>query len=315
MVFNPGPFYTGSFPISLNFYSLDANLKAWLKGLDDAPKLDTLSAIRLAQAAGFDGVDVTAYYIPGYEASSLPQIAEAEVIKSVHAIRRLAEDLHLAISGTGVGNDFVHPDEQVRLTHISRTKYWTRMAKEMGAPVLRVFSGPIPADLDAMGWEQVVGTRLVPALQEIAEYAAAYGVAIGLQNHGDMLSTADQIIHTIQWADCPNLGIINDTGSFRPFRGSAVNYDWYHDIAKALPYSIGFQVKEHPDGPGSEEWLDLPRFFSILRQSAYRGYLPIELLWRQGEADHPGHRAAPPFEDIARFLSQVRRAMNESANL
>lgn len=58
-----GPYYTGDYKIGLNLYSLSLNLNAWLKNsTEGAPPIDTMQAIRFAKEAGFDAVDVTAYY-------------------------------------------------------------------------------------------------------------------------------------------------------------------------------------------------------------------------------------------------------------
>jgi sugar phosphate isomerase/epimerase len=150
---------------------------------------------------------------------------------------------------------------------------------------------------------------LVPALRALAEYAAPYGVRIGLQNHGDMLATADQVIAVLKWVDHDNLGIINDTGSFRPFRGDPGGYDWYRDIERIIPYSVGFQIKEHPDGPDSDTPFDLVRFFRALRQSPYRGSLSIERLWAHPRPDPNG---PPPLEAITHLFQSVQTAMEET---
>lgn len=304
---NDGNYYTGDFPLSLNFYSLDANLKASVTGHPDAPPMDTLSAVRFAREAGFDAVDLTAYYVPGYE-SRLP---ESQILAHVRAFREQILKLDLAVSGSGVSNDFVQPDEKSRLKDLERSKFWVRMAQQMGAPILRVFAGHPPSDIEELGWPAIVRSRLVPHLQELADFAQNYGILIGLQNHGDMMSSAEQIVQTITWVDRKNVGIVNDTGSFRPFGGSPLAYDWYQDIARALPMTISFQVKERPAGPNGEERLDLPRFFRLLRQSSYRGFLLVEWLWPGDQ--NPRQRNTPPLEDISLFLHQVRTAMKATA--
>lgn len=314
MAASDGPYYRGDFKISLNFFSLDANLKAWITGSNDAPAVDTLDAIRYAHEAGFDAVDVTAYYIPGYDERQVPTLAQDQIVTYAKQIRVLSDQLNLTISGTGIRNDFVDPDSALRHTHVERAKYWIHIAQALGAPVIRVFSGAIPKDIAQHGWEGIVRSRLVPALQELAAFGSDLGVQIGLQNHADMMSTADQIVQTVALVDHPNLGIINDTGCFRPFQGSPEGYDWYQDIATALPSTINFQLKESPCGVGSDVPIDLERFFRILRRSAYRGPIPIELLWTREHPRSPSRRPDAPYDDISRFLASVRSAMRSTAS-
>ncbi|MDB5085973.1 MAG: xylose isomerase [Bacilli bacterium] len=308
-----GEYYTGDFKIGLNMFSFNINLNAWLKGRDGTPHIDTMQAIRYAKEAGFDSVDITAYYIPGYEAKSMPSKSDAEIKQYARDIKALCKELDIPISGTGVFNDFVESDDEMRALHVKRVKYWIDVAAEMGAPVMRVFSGKIPEDIDELGWETIVKTRTVPALRELAEHGATKGVQVALQNHGDMMSSADQIIQTIKWVNHPNVGIINDTGYFREFRSeNALTYNWYKDIAAVLPYTFNFQVKKKPAGAETTELLDLDRFFTDLRRSDYRGYVPVELLWRPGDAGHPRDRSEPPYEDITEFLVQVKAAMQRT---
>lgn len=118
---------------------------SWLQGsTDGAPPVDTIQLIRYAKEAGFDSVDVTAYYIPGYENFTLPTKPVEEIFTYVRNIKKLADELGIAISGTGIKNDFADPSDERRTLDVERVKYWIDVAVEMGAPVIRVFNGEIP---------------------------------------------------------------------------------------------------------------------------------------------------------------------------
>ena len=64
----------------------------------------------------FDAVDVTSYFFPGYP--------NAPDDKFIIALKRHAFDLGLAISGTGVRNDFTTADKAVREEGVKRLKTW-----------------------------------------------------------------------------------------------------------------------------------------------------------------------------------------------
>ncbi|MFC6227886.1 TIM barrel protein [Paenibacillus allorhizosphaerae] len=309
-----GPYYTGDYKIGLNLYSFSHNLGAWLKGgTKGAPPIDTMQAIRFAKEAGFDAVDVTAYYIPGYDNHTMPTKSDEEIYAYARKIRALCEELDITISGTGVQNDFADPNDARRTLDLERIKYWIDVAAVMGAPVMRVFSGLVPRDILKSDWETIARERIAPALRGCAEYGAKKGVMIGLQNHGDMTATADQVIRLLGWVDHPNIGVVNDTGYFRKFREPlGLGYDWYSDIEAVLPYTVNFQVKKKPAGQETDIPIDLAKLFTGIRYSSYRGYIPIELLWVNGEMRHPKDLSEPPYEEIRYFLSLVKAAAEYS---
>ncbi|EKN69767.1 xylose isomerase [Neobacillus bataviensis LMG 21833] len=307
-----GEYYTGDYKVSLNLYSYNVNLNAWRDNKSDGPPpIDTFEAIRAAKKAGFDAVDITAYYIPGYDNKTMPTKSDEEIYDFVKRLKDLCKELGMEISGTGVQNDFADTNAERRALDVERIKYWIDVAAEMGAPVMRVFSGDVPKDIKSLGWETIARDRIAPPLREIAEYGASKGVKIGLQNHGDMTSTAGQIIQILNWVDHPNIGIINDTGYFRNFRSNNYGYDynWYHDMRAALPYTNNFQVKKKTAGQETDVKIDMDRLFTDVRNSSYRGYIPVELLWVPGDEGHPNTLTEPPHEEISRFLGLVKESL------
>ena len=91
--------------------------------------------------------------------------------------------------------------------------------------------------------------------------------------------------------DSPWFGLILDTGSYG-------GEDPYEEIRKTVPFAVSWQVKELINRNGREEPIDLPKLMGIIKDSSYRGYLPIETL---GPGD--------PFEKVQVFLAEVRKAL------
>ena len=310
-----GQYYTGDYKLSLNMYSLNMNINAWMRESDSAPQLNTLDAVRWAAEAGFDAIDLTCYYIPGYSNTTMPTLPEKDIIKYARDIRKLCKKLDLEISGTGIQNNFADPNQNRRETDVERIKFWIKIAAEMGAPVIRIFAGPPPADINREGWEKIARERMVPHIQEVADYAKRHypQVRIGLQNHGGMLATANQVIQVLEWIDRDNVGIINDTGFYRDFLSTdASGYDWYRDISLVLPYTNNFQIKKKPGGAETKELMDLERLARLIRQSPYRGYLPVELLWLNKDKGYPGKLETPPYEEIINFLNMLKDALEKT---
>lgn len=72
---------------------------SWLQGsTDGAPPVDTMQLIRYAKEAGFDSVDVTAYYIPGYENFTLPTKPVEEIFTYVRNIKSLLTSWELLLA-------------------------------------------------------------------------------------------------------------------------------------------------------------------------------------------------------------------------
>src|SRR4051812_35660152 len=83
-------YYTGDYKVSLNLYSFNVNINAWVKNRKGAPPLDTLSAIKWAKQAGFDAVNVPMYYVPGYSGTSMPTESTDSIKSFVASIKSTA---------------------------------------------------------------------------------------------------------------------------------------------------------------------------------------------------------------------------------
>ncbi|WNR43020.1 sugar phosphate isomerase/epimerase family protein [Paenibacillus roseipurpureus] len=305
-----GEYYTGDYKLGVNLYSFSHNLFSWLKGGGPVPPADTLSLIRFCKEIGCDCVDITSYFIPGYENFTMPSKPDQEIYAYAESIRKLSEELGIEISGTGVKNDFADPDAERRALDVKRIKYWIDVAAAMGAPVMRVFNGEIPKDILTTDWETIAKERIVPALMECADYGASKGIRIGMQNHADITSTADQVIRILEWANHPNLGVVNDTGCYKTFGAKTGDgYAWYDDIEAVLPYTYNFQIKRLPAGLNTEALTELDELFTRIRYSNYRGYVPLETIWSNSDPLHPGKLSEPPYEQVRVFFDEIKEAM------
>jgi sugar phosphate isomerase/epimerase len=251
---------------------------------------------------GFDGCDVTGYYFPGYRDRKLPSD------QLVFELKRRAFDLGLGISGSGVGNNFTVADQAARAKDVQWIKDWAEVAARLGAPVLRVFAD---TQMRAQTWETVskgatrdqVEEWIAADIRTCAEHAAKFGVIIGVQNHGDFIKTADNLISLVKRVDSPWCGAIVDTGYFKAA-------DPYAEMAKAAPFAVNWQIKQSPLGveKEAEAPTDLKRVIHIVRDSGYRGYLPIETLSPRGSGTQ-----YDPYTVVPKFLGELREAIAATA--
>jgi sugar phosphate isomerase/epimerase len=270
--------------LSLNAYSFSKLLNDNLRGR--GPGITLFGLLDFCAENNFDAIDPTGYFFPGY-----PEVPSDEYINE---FKRRAFHLGLDISGTGVRNNFASPDPEKRAADVQHVKEWIEVAAKLGAPVIRVFAGPVPEGYEDK-WDEVAGW-MVGCFKECAEYGEKFGVLVGVQNHGDMLKTADQTIKVVKMVNSDWFGIIVDTGYF-------LTDDPYVDIEKVIPYAVNWQVKESPFGKESEIRTDLARLMKIIKRSGYRGYLPIETLSVQG-------RPYDPYTLVPAFLEEVRTAVD-----
>jgi sugar phosphate isomerase/epimerase len=257
--------------LGLNAYSFDKPLRQGSMTLTDA--------VHFCAKHGVDALDATGYYFPGY-----PKVPTDE---SIYALKRTAFVNGVAISGTGVRNDFAVADAAARNNDVQMVKDWIVVASKLGAPVIRVFSGQVRPNGysfdEALAW-------MVADFKECAAFGQQHGVVVAVQQHNDFLKTADEVIRVIDAVGSEWFACILDIGSLR-------SGDPYAEIEKLTPYAVSWQLKENVGRNGKLEATDLVRIKAIIDRSGYRGYVPFEALG-----------AGDPQMTVAEFLEKIRRA-------
>ncbi|MEO8270660.1 MAG: sugar phosphate isomerase/epimerase family protein, partial [Aureliella sp.] len=278
----PAKGYGAKIKLSVNAWSYYMQLNRHLKGESDGMSLfDLLDECARLEV---DAVDPTGYFFPGY-----PNVPDS---KFINEFKRHAFQLGIELSGTGIRNDFATTDKAKRDADIKLAKQWIEAAAEMGAPVLRVFAGPQPKD---QTWDDTAGW-MAEALAQCAEHGEKFGVLVGVQNHGDMLKSADDVLKLLAMVKSEWLGTIVDTGFL-------LTPDPYADVARVIPHAVNWQVKEllsNRQGPK----IDMTKLVKIIRQSNYRGYVPIETLPVEGKEDEYDARTR-----VREHLSNLRDAL------
>jgi sugar phosphate isomerase/epimerase len=287
--------------VSCNAYSFAKLLNDQLQ--QRGPGISLFDLAEFCAKVGFDAFDPTGYYFPGYQKDGLGVPTDEFIFK----LKRKAFDLGLGISGTGVGNNFTVADTAARANDVARIKKWVEVAAKLGAPVVRVFAD---TQMRAQTWETVskgatrdqVEEWIAKDIRACADHAANFGVIIGVQNHGDFIKTADDLINLIKRVDSPWCGAIVDTGYFKA-------NDPYAEMAKAAPWAVNWQVKQSPMGveKEAEAPTDLLRLLKVVRASGYRGYLPIETLSPRGGGNYD------PFAVVPKFLAELKQAIAATA--
>ncbi|MFC2075766.1 sugar phosphate isomerase/epimerase family protein [candidate division KSB1 bacterium] len=224
----------------------------------------------------FDGVELTSYYFTSFDKPYLHSLKKACYLKG------------LDVSGTAIGNNLVQPDKKDRDAEIKKIRDGVDYAVELGAPFVRVFAGRLPegyTEDQGMGW-------LIDGFKEASDYAAKRGVYIGLENHGGLTSTAEQVIRIIDGVDNEWFALNLDTGNYRT--------DPYKEIEQTVSRAVTCHIKLDIPDPEKDERVDLDvdRLGAILKAAGYRGYVSIEY---EIEED--------PLVVMPGFLAKLKKAM------
>ena len=148
-----------------------------------AQRIDLFQFIDYCAEHGCQGTELTSYYFP-------PDINHQLLIQiKQHAFLR-----GIAISGTAVGNTFTVPNGAERDREIANVKRWVDHAAVMGAPHIRIFAGSVPAGMSREQANQLC----ISAIEECCDYAGGRGIFLGLENHGGIVSTAEEILEIIR---------------------------------------------------------------------------------------------------------------------
>ncbi len=217
--------------------------------------LDMFSFMRICAENGCDGAELTSYFFP-------PTADDAYFLE----IRRQAYLNGIAISGTAIGNTWALPKGPELDAQNTYTKRWIDRAALMGAPHIRVFAG---APAKGLALDEAT-KNCIEAYQVCADYAAAKGVFLGMENHHGIVAEADNLVKIVRAVDSPWVGINFDSGNF-------LTEDPYGDLAKIAPYAINVQLKMSikPKGKPAEP-TDIPRVIKILRDANYQGWFTLE---------------------------------------
>lgn len=261
-----------SLKLSLNAYSFNKQLTDGSMTIDDM--------LEFCAEQGLMAVDITGYYFKGY-----PNIPSDEVIYNV---KRKAFSLGLEICGTGVRNDFTHADAHKRRESVQLVRNWIDVCRKLGGQTVRIFSGTQKPE----GYSRArILAWMVADIRECVAYGKENGVVVALQNHDDFIKTAEDTIEIMEAIKSPWYGLMLDIGSFR-------TADPYDEIARTIKYAVTWQIKEKVFIKGQEVDVDAGRLMTLIRNSGFRGYLPLETL---GEGD--------PKKKIPALLTKFRKAL------
>ena len=258
--------------ISLNAFSFNDLLLSKKITIDDV--------LDFCAKTGFEGVDLTGYYFPGYPAAPSDEY--------IYHIKKKAFRLGIDLGCTGVRNDFTWADPAKRVEEKKLVKDWIKVAQKLGAPGVRVFAGTLSKENFA--WDERV-KWIVDDIRECADFGKEHGVMLAFQNHWDFVKTASEVDKIMKMIDHEWVGLMLDIGSYH-------SPDPYKDIAATAGYAITWQMKEKVFVNDTQVEADYVKVIDIVKNCGYRGYLPLETL---GQGD--------PYQKVEALYSKVKKIL------
>ncbi|MEX2246420.1 MAG: sugar phosphate isomerase/epimerase family protein [Dehalococcoidia bacterium] len=227
---------------------------------------------RCAEEMELDGVELLDLHFPTTDPAYLRDL------------KKLCTDLQLTISGIGVSNDF-GPDDR-RGQEAERVRQWCDIAAYMGAPLVRVFAGWLPArrpEADPgrvvrllrgiLGQRQPNVRRLWSdvtwALRQCADYAADRGVVLALQNNraDGLVGTPTQLEQCVHDVGSPWLRVCLDPAD--------LGEQPVIDATLARVVQLHARIRDVRDD-GSDTQAHWPDVLRRLRLGRYRGFVVLD---------------------------------------
>lgn len=208
-----------------------------------------------------------------------------------------AKEALAALESTGlpcgvfsVAQNFARREPGERAEELQKIRFGIEQAQVFGAKVVRVFAGDVGPGItfeEARGW-------IVEGLAQASIEASSAGLKLGLENHGTLAGTGDQVVGLIEEvraiSGTDTLGSNPDTGNFHlidPPSETAVakvakyaTMVHFKDFRHAKSDAEGFEY-----GPKSERFVgtalgegevDLAACISELKQAGFQGWVNLE---------------------------------------
>ena len=173
----------------LSMYSLVAPVRAG--------QLDLYGFLDYAARVGAEGVELLEMFWTD---------ENSEIVE----VKRRCAALGLMLPVYSISTNFFQPDAAARAQQLKSLCHGVDVAAQLGAGLLRVFSGD---KIPGYSLEQGINW-VVDSLAAGADYAASQGVTLALENHGHVAGRSEQVRGIIEAVSSPALRANLDTGNF-----------------------------------------------------------------------------------------------------
>ena len=231
------------------------------------------SFIQKAVELGVHGVDITAYWLKSTEPEYLT------------SLRHLAFKNGMSFSGIAIRTEMCQAGGAIRAEEVRRIQQWVDAAELLGTSHVRVFAGNLPGGAtEKQGIEWVV-----EAMKPACDYAAKWGITLGIENHGGMTARAATTLEILRRVDSPYAGINLDISNFE----GKTDDEMYSDIQACVPHATHAHIRDFFGT--TKRPIDLDHVWRLFAQGEYKGYMSAEY---EGEED--------PTTGVPKLLEKIK---------
>ena len=199
--------------------------------LKNTGRADEKKMVEIARNMGFDGIEIT----------SLLGCGDPETYAK--ELKAVAEENNMPVVAYTVDANLLNPDRE---NEINRLKRQIRIAKILGAPVMRhdaYFAFPENGREDFDFYFDAV----VSAFRETSDYAKDFGIKICTENHGLICQDSERIERIIKAVSSDNFGWLIDIGNFL-----CVDENPEDAVSRAAKYAFHAHLKDFFRRPSPE---------------------------------------------------------------
>lgn len=239
-----------------------------------APDWDLPTIIERLTNTGYQGVELRSTHAHGVE----PDISAARRKE----MRQMFADSGITLWCLGSACDYHRPDPKVLRENIELTKRFCELAKDVGAPGVKVRPNGLPEGVPEEKTLEQIGT----ALKECGDAARDNGVEIWVEVHGHHTQEPPRMRAIMDICNHPKVGV---TWNSNPTDVKDGSIREYFDLLKPFIRSVHITelANDYP-------WREL---FGLLKQMNYSGFTLQEIL---------GLESKDP-KDIERFMRYYRK--------
>jgi sugar phosphate isomerase/epimerase len=216
---------------------------------------DLETIIRLLEGAGYESVGLRTGHKHGVE----PSLNSTERAR----VRRRLESSRIKLADLGTDCQFHSPDAGERKKQIEIGRQFVDLAKDTGAPGIRVFPNALPKGIAP----EVTIRNIAASVSELGDYGAKQGVEIWLEVHGEGTEYPKVIAAVMKAANHPQVGAVWNCNLEEVDHGSI------RENFEALKKWIR-HVHLHELVDDRYPWRE---FFTLLRASGYQRYTMCEV--------------------------------------
>lgn len=235
-----------------------------------AGEMDTVDFIYAAKDMGFDGVELVSQFFQD-------KVADLDYLDRLNSAANEAGIKNIMIQVDNIGN-LGASDPALRAQAITDGKKWVDAASYLGCDMIRVnaHGDGSPAEIKA---------HSIEAIGTLAEYANQKGIQIIIENHGGISNNGAWLADLVATLADKNVGSLADFHNWCTERENGQlwgapcrqEYDGYLGFAELIATDKSVSVKGIEfDAQGNETSMDFPRFFNMMQEASYKGYLGIE---------------------------------------